>query len=63
MQTYEQLMQAYESVATQYLQFKLGTKKNSALGKKLDKACEALEQFRADFPEQVSQTNGILNIN
>jgi hypothetical protein len=63
MQTYEQLMQAYESTANQYLQSKLGTKKHSAIGKKLDKACEALEQFRTDYPEQVPVSNGILNLN
>ena len=63
MPTYEQLMQAYESAANQYLQSKLGTKKNSLLGKKLDKACEELEQFRTDFPEQVTATNNILNLN
>ena len=62
MQTYEQLMKAYESVATKYLKSKLGTKKHSELGKKLDKACEALEQFRADYPEQVPPTNGLLNL-
>jgi hypothetical protein len=63
MQTYEQLMQAYGSAANQYLQSKLGTKKHTVLGKKLDKACEALEQFKTDFPDQAPVTNGILNLN
>ena len=45
---YEQLMKEYENAATTYQRTKLGTKKHIAVGKKLDKASEALEQWRAD---------------
>jgi hypothetical protein len=46
--TYEQLMRAYEKAAIAYDRTRLGTQANSKAGKRLDKACEALEQFRTD---------------
>lgn len=47
MKTYNQLMQAYEKAFDAYAISRSGTLKNERLGKTLDKACEALEQFRA----------------
>jgi hypothetical protein len=48
MKTYEQLMQAYEKAAQAYTRTRLGTQAHEKAGKRLDKACEALEQFRAN---------------
>jgi hypothetical protein len=47
MKTYEQLMQAYEKAADCYSRCKLGTVKHTNAGKKLDKAADALDQWRA----------------
>jgi hypothetical protein len=51
MQTLEQLMQAYEKAAIAYDRTRLGTVANEKAGKRLDKACEALEQWRANNPK------------
>lgn len=48
MKTYEQLMQEYEQAADHYHTCKLGTKKHDSAGKRLDKTCENLAQFRSD---------------
>ena len=45
--TYEQLMQAYEKAAEAYSLTRLGTQKHTDAGKRMDKAAEALEQYRA----------------
>lgn len=47
MKTYNQLMRAYEKAFDAYAISRSGTLKNERLGKTLDKAREALEQFRA----------------
>jgi hypothetical protein len=41
-------MKAYETATDHYHGCKLGTKKHELAGKRLDKACEAIEQFRAN---------------
>lgn len=46
--TYDQLMSNYERLANEYDRCRLGTKKHESEGKRLDKACEALEQWRAN---------------
>jgi len=46
--TYEQLMAQYEKASEVYDSCKFGTKKAEQAGKRLDKACEALEQWRAN---------------
>jgi hypothetical protein len=46
--TFDQLMQAYEKAAKAYHRTRLGTQANAKAGKRLDKACEALEQYRAN---------------
>ena len=46
--TYDQLMQAYEKAAEAYTRTRLGTQKRDDAGKRLAKACEALEQYRTD---------------
>jgi DnaJ-domain-containing protein 1 len=48
--TYEQLMQAYEKAAEAYHRARFGTQASAKAGKRLDKACEALEQYRANNP-------------
>lgn len=48
MKTYEQLMQAYEKAAMAYHKAKPMTQAASNAGKRMDKAIEALEQFRAN---------------
>jgi len=47
MKTYAQLMQAYEKAAAAYHKTKPMTQAAANAGKRLDKAVEALEQFRA----------------
>jgi hypothetical protein len=46
--TYEQLMQAYEKAFAAYDRARLGTQAHTKAGKRLDAACEALEQYRTD---------------
>ena len=46
--TYEQLMQAYEAAADAYHRTRSGTQAGQKAGKRLDKDCEALEQYRAN---------------
>ena len=46
--TFDQLMQAYEKAAEAYHRTRLGTQANAKAGKRLDKACEALAQYRAN---------------
>ena len=46
--TYEQLMQAYETAANAYHRTRSGTQASQKAGNRLDKACEALEQYRAN---------------
>jgi len=48
MKTYDQLMQEYEKISLNYLALKSGTKAKELMGKRLDKVCEALEQWRTD---------------
>lgn len=48
MKTYDQLMQAYEKAAMAYHKTKPMTQAASKAGKRMDKAAEALEQFRAN---------------
>ena len=45
--TYEQLMQAYEKAAEAYHRTKPLTQAAAKAGKRMDKAVEALEQYRA----------------
>ena len=46
--TYDDLMQAYEKAAAMYHVTKLGTKAREMAGKRMDKAVQALETFRAN---------------
>jgi hypothetical protein len=46
--TYEQLMQAYEKAADAYHRTRFGTQACERAGKRLSKACETLEQYRAN---------------
>jgi hypothetical protein len=48
MKTYEQLMQAYEKAVVAYHKTKPFTQASGKAGKRMDKAAEALEQFRAN---------------
>jgi mannose/cellobiose epimerase-like protein (N-acyl-D-glucosamine 2-epimerase family) len=46
--TYDDLMQAYEKACAMYYVTKLGTKAHEMAGKRMDKAAQALETFRAN---------------
>lgn len=48
MKTYEQLMTAYEKAIDAYHKTKPMTQKAQLAGKRLDKAVEALAQYRAN---------------
>lgn len=49
MKTYDQLMQDYEKAAMAYHKTKPMTQAATKAGKRLDKAVEALAQYRANF--------------
>lgn len=51
MKTYEQLMLAYEKAIEAFHKTKPMTQKAHLAGKRLDKAVEALAQYRENFPE------------
>ena len=46
--TYAKLIQDYENASIAYDKCKLGTVKHEKAGKRLDNACEALEQWRSN---------------
>jgi hypothetical protein len=46
--TYEQLMKAYEKAANAFDRTRVGTQANEKAGRRLDKACEDLDQYRAN---------------
>lgn len=48
---YDQLMQAYEKAAEAFHKAKTMTQAASKAGKRMEKAIEALEQYRANSPE------------
>jgi hypothetical protein len=49
--TYDQLMQAYEKAAEAFHKTKPMTQAASKAGKRMEKAIEALEQYRANNQE------------
>jgi DnaJ-domain-containing protein 1 len=49
--TFHELMQAYEKAAEAYHRTRFGTQANEKAGKRLAKACKALEQYRANNPQ------------
>jgi hypothetical protein len=48
MTKYEQLMQTYEEAAGAFDRTRRGTRANENAGRRLGRACEALEQYRAN---------------
>ena len=50
LKTYDQLMQAYEKAAEAFHKTKPMTQAANKAGKRMEKAIEALEQYRANNP-------------